>query len=445
LRVLRDATENFPAWHQAIAAATGSIHFESYIVDDDRVGRAFRDALAAKAATGVRVRVLYDWLGSPGKLTSRFWRPLLRSGAEVRVFNPPRFDSPFGWVSRDHRKSITVDGRVGFVSGLCASAAWEGRPDRGREPWRDTGVEIRGPAVADLERAFAEVWSTAGTPIPAEEFTDPTSIPQGGPVAVRIVAGAPWEAEVFRVDHFVAAIARKRLWLTDAYFVPLALHVEALRAAARDGVDVRLLLPGSSDLPIVRPLSRAGYRALLEAGVRVFEWNGTMLHAKTAVADSRWARVGPTNLNVASFVSNYELDVVIEDDGIAQDLERLYLDDLERATEIVLKPARTGRRPKALPAEERSGAVSPESSARGATAGALRLGQAMAGALTQPRELGQGEARAMLLAATLLSVVAAVGLRWPHAVSWPLSVITLWLALSYLARAWRCLRSRRPH
>ncbi|HJQ99529.1 MAG TPA: phospholipase D-like domain-containing protein [Candidatus Polarisedimenticolaceae bacterium] len=442
VRVLKDAGENFPAWKEAIAGAKRFILFESYIFDHDRVGIEFRDALAVKAASGVKVRVLYDWLGSPKDFFfSRFWRPLRDAGATVRAFNPPRLDSPFGWIRRDHRKSIAIDGRVGFVSGLCASGDWEGHPERGQEPWRDTGIEIRGPAVADVERAFAQVWSAAGDPIPPEEATDPASIPREGEVDLRVVAGAPNAAELFRLDQFIAAIARERLWLTDAYFVPLSLYVEALRSAARDGVDVRLLLPGSSDLPLVRPLSRAGYRPLLEAGVRVFEWNGTMLHAKTAVADGRWARVGSTNLNFASFVGNYELDVAIEDEGVAAELERLYAADLDNATEIVLKARRLGTR--VMRAADRPRRASRESSARGATAGALRLGKVVGGALTQPRELGNSESRALIVAAFALLALTAVAIRWPHAIAWPFAVIMAWLALSYLIRAWRSWNSGR--
>ena len=143
-------------------------------------------------------------------------------------------------------------------------------------------------------------------------------------------------AGLFRLDQLIAALARERLWLTDAYFVGLTPYVQALCAAARDGVDVRLLVPGASDIPVVSPLSRAGYRPLLESGVRVFEWNGSMLHAKSAVADARWARVGSTNLNVASFWANYELDVAVEDERVPGEVAEMYEQDLEHATEIVL-------------------------------------------------------------------------------------------------------------
>ena len=445
VRLLKDARENFPAWREAIAAATRSILFESYIVDDDAVGRGFRDQLAAKAAAGVRVRVLYDWLGSPGKLGSRFWRPLRQAGGEVRVFNPPRFDSPFGWLSRDHRKSIVVDGAVGFVTGLCVSAAWEGDPAKGRDPWRDTGVEIRGPAVLDVERAFAAVWAEAGAPIPDAELTPAADAPTAGGVALRVVSGAPSTAGLLRLDQYIAAVARKRLWLTDAYFVPLPSYSEALRAAARDGVDVRLLLPGASDIPLVTPLSRAGYPSLLEAGVRVYEWNGSMLHAKTAIADGRWARVGSTNLNPASFIGNYELDVTFEDEGVAAAMERMYLEDLTHATEIVLRPRWRAMRPRpASGPKPQLTARSRRSSARGAAAGALRVGRAVSSALTRPRELGEGGGRTVAVAGAVLIAIAAVGIRWPHVLGWPLAALSLWIGLSLVIRAWRSRRRAAP-
>jgi cardiolipin synthase len=153
-----------------------------------------------------------------------------------------------------------------------------------------------------------------------------------GAMRVHVVAGIPGAAGIYRLDLLVASVARKSLWLTDAYFVATAAYTQALRAAAIDGVDVRLLVPGASDIPAISPLSRAGYRPLLEAGVRVFEWNGTMLHAKTAVADGTWARVGSTNLNLVSWMSNYELDVAIEDAGFAQAMATQYEKDLGRAT-----------------------------------------------------------------------------------------------------------------
>ena len=226
------------------------------------------------------------------------------------------------------------------------------RTARGLDPWRDTGLVVRGPAVADIESAFAEAWAAAGDPLPSDHPM-PSDNAHAGSVPLRVVATVPYTAGTFRIDQLVAAMARETLWLTDAYFAGTTLYVQALRSAARDGVDVRLLVPGASDISILRPFSRAGYRPLLEAGVRVFEWNGSMLHAKTAVADGRWARVGSTNLNLASWMSNRELDVMIEDESIAVHMEEMFQDDLGNATEVVLD--RTQPRPRPRGAERPSG------------------------------------------------------------------------------------------
>ena len=286
VRILKDAAENFPAWLDAIRAAERTVYFESYIIGDDPVGREFVDALAERARAGVRVRMLYDWLGTRPRRA--LFAPLIEAGGAVRVFNPPRIGSPVGWLTRDHRKSIAVDGRVGFVSGLCPSARWLGNPARRIDAWRDTGVEIRGPAVAEVERAFGQAWAACGaSAIDEAEYTPLESMAPVGDVAVRVIASVPDSGGLFRLDQLIAAAASGRLWLTDAYFVGLTPYVRALCSAAEDDVDVRLLVPGASDIPVVSRMSRAGYRPLLESGVRVFEWNGSMLHAKSAVADNR--------------------------------------------------------------------------------------------------------------------------------------------------------------
>ncbi|HEY8431099.1 MAG TPA: phospholipase D-like domain-containing protein, partial [Sandaracinaceae bacterium] len=169
VRLLRDATENYPAWLDAIGRARNHVYFENYIFREDEVGERFASALVDAARRGVRVHVIYDWVGALGKTSRAFWSRLRAGGVEVRCYNPPRLDSPLSWLSRDHRKMIAVDGEVGFVTGLCVGAMWAGDPEKGIAPWRDTGVEIRGPAVVEIERAFREVWAMTGPPIPEEE------------------------------------------------------------------------------------------------------------------------------------------------------------------------------------------------------------------------------------------------------------------------------------
>jgi cardiolipin synthase A/B len=439
VRLLLDAGENFPAWQDAIARAQHYILFESYIIAHDALGLAFVEALAAKARAGLRVCVIYDWLGSFGG--GALWTMLREAGAEVRSFNPARIESPLAWLARDHRKSIVVDGQIGFVSGLCVSSVWEGDPKRRHEPWRDTGVEICGPAVADLEHAFADVWHACGGGAlgTLPKVAEPPAI--GGQMRVRVIAGVPSAAGMYRLDLLIASVARRHLWLTDAYFVATSAYTQALRAAASDGVDVRLLVPGASDIPALSPLSRAGYRALLESGVRVFEWNGTMLHAKTAVADGIWARVGSTNLNFASWMSNYELDVAIEDAAFAQAMAKQYELDLERATEIVLTRRNSVRRTEprvaaAKDAGEPMARRAPSGSAGRAAAGAVSVGSALGAALTNRRTLGPAEAGPLATVAILVLGIAVVAALWPRVLAWPLAIVAGWLALSWLLKAW---------
>jgi cardiolipin synthase A/B len=436
VRLLRDAAENYPAWLDAIAAAQHYVWFESYIIRDDASGRRFAEALVAKARSGVSVRLLYDWLGAVGKTPARFWNALRETGVEVRCFNPFRPSSPLGWIRRDHRKSLVVDGEVGFITGLCVGDDWVGDPARGVAPWRDTGIELHGPVVAEMETAFRRIWALTGAPIPRDERRAHEPTPAGD-VAVRIVASEPAQGSLLRVDALVAAAATERLWLTDAYFAGIPSFVEALRSAARDGVDVRLLVPGGSDIPLLRPISQAGYRPLLEAGVRVFEWNGSMLHAKTAVADGRWARVGSTNLNVASWIGNFELDAIIEDKGFAQEMERQYEADLANATELLARERRRVPRPARPARPPRAGG-----GAGRTAAGALRIGRTVSAAVSNKRVLAPTEARLVATAAMVFAVVAFVAFRWPAAVAWPLAVLSAWLALWLLLRAFRLHREQ---
>ena len=426
IQLLKDARENYPAWLDAIASARRYIHFESYIVHDDDVGERFASALAAKARAGVAVRLIYDWLGGVGKTSRGFWKRLRAGGIEVRCYNPPRLGSPFGWLGRDHRKMLAVDGEVAFVTGLCVGRAWVGDPARGLEPWRDTGVELRGPAVRHVDRAFAQMWALMGDPLPPDGDGS-TSV--AGDASARIVATVPNMAGLFRLDQLVAALARERLWLTDAYYAGTTPYVQALRAAAGDGVDVRLLVPNGSDVPLLRPLSRSGYRTLLEAGIRIFEWNGSMLHAKTAVADGRWARVGSTNLNIASWLGNYELDVVVEDEPFAARMEAMYLEDLDNATEVVLD--RRGR----LRAPPKDGGPVPAAGSAGrAAAGLLRLGSTVGAAISNHRVLEPIEARIMIVAAILLLVAGGLSALFPRLVAYPLAALALWLSGALLYR-----------
>jgi cardiolipin synthase len=429
VRLLEDGETNYAAWLAAIRSAKEQVHFENYFVQEDEVGREFAEAFAEKAREGVPVRIIYDWLGNFGKSSRTFWKELRAAGVEVRVYNPPRFSNPFGWISRDHRKTMIVDTTVGFVTGLCVGRMWIGDPARNIAPWRDTGVESRGPAVGEIARAFARSWALTGTPLPdADRIPEP---PPAGDVSVRIVASEPATARMLRMDQLVASIARSRLWITDAYYSGVSTYVQALMAAARDGVDVRLLVPNATDIPILKPLSRSGYRTLLEGGVRVFEWNGTMLHAKTAVADGRWARVGSTNLNLASWFGNCELDAVIEDAGFAAQMEAAYERDLGNSTEIVLDNRRRIRAPH-QPRRPHRAMTRGTGSTNAVAAGAIRVGNAVGAVLSNRRVLGPVEARLTIMSGLALCIVSVLIAIFPRALAIPLALIGLWSGIALL-------------
>jgi cardiolipin synthase len=439
IRLLKDGCENYPAWLDAIRSAQQWIHFETYILHDDKIGKVFAAALAERARAGVKVRLLVDWLGNMMKTSPGFWRHLRQAGVEARSFGYPTIDSPLGWISRDHRKSLIIDGRVAFVSGLCVGDDWS---DDGHEAQRDTGVMVQGPAVADIEAAFAETWATTGSPVPLDELPASNLIPPAGDVAMRVIATMPSTWGVFKIDQLVASIARETLWVTDAYFVGVSAYVNALIAAARDGVDVRLLVPGTVDVFGVGAMSRAGFRALLEGGVRIFEWNGVMLHAKTAVADGKWARVGSTNANITSWFGNWELDVAVEDERFGRQMMDMFEKDLENSTEVVLKAR------KMVPVVERRKTPRLEdwrargrTTRRAASAGAIRMGRTLGAALTARREVGAAEAYNLFWSSLIFMSFGLLAYKWPKAIAYPFAVLAVWFALAGLFRAWRLYRT----
>ena len=348
VHLLIDGPKTYQAMLEVIAQASRWVHFENYIIRSDAAGWRFAEMLATRAREGVQVRVLYDWLGS--FTTSRgFWSYLRKAGVEVRAFHPPQLVDAVTNISRNHRKLVVADGSRAVLGGLCIGCEWTGESHAGGQPWRDTAVEIQGPAAAVLDQSFASVWEMAGVKVPPGQAAGVVDPKGGGDV--RVISGEPGRERAYRVIELLAAGSVERLWITDAYLVAPPRLFQALRDCARDGVDVRLLVPGSSDLPIIRNLSRIGYRDLLHSGVRIYEWDGPMLHAKTIVCDDRWVRIGSSNLNPSSLLSNYELDVLIEDAGLADAMEAQFRRDIARSREVASRPARGPRRiSQALPA-----------------------------------------------------------------------------------------------
>ncbi len=303
-------------------------------------------------------------------------------------------------------------------------------------------MEVRGSAVADIERAFTQLWASIGEPIPEREAIDGDLSVRAGDTSVRVVATLPMTAGMSRLDELVAAIARKRLWLTGAYYAGTTSYVQSLKAAAKDGVDVRLLVPNATDIPLLRFLSRAGYQPLMEAGVRIFEWSGTMLHAKTAVADGRWARVGSSNLNIASWFGNCEMDLVVEDEPFALEMEEMYLQDLNNATEIVLD-IRNRVRALGEPLHSRPVLSSGGGSVGRAAAGALRIGNAVGAAITNRRAFEPVEARILVTVGALLFALAILFLFFPAVLVYPAIVLFLWMSAALFYKAYKLHRNRK--
>jgi cardiolipin synthase A/B len=431
VELLFDSTDNFPAWYNAIEAASESVMIEMYLFADDRYGRSLRDLLCDKVNDGIRVYLLYDAIGSWREHFNGFFRPLRQAGAQVRAYNPISASGGLALLGRNHRKLIVVDQSEAFISGLCISSRWEGDKAAGRAPWRDTGARLSGPVVGEAVAAFADSWASRGTPL---QEPAPSIIVPEGEVAARLIATTPATAHMMRVDLLIASFARRSLWLTDAYFMGTSLYLSALKQAARDGVDVRLLVPRSSDIGWIATVSRTLYRPLLEAGVRVFEWNGPMIHAKTAVADGRWARIGSSNLNLSSWLANRELDVAIEDANLATAMELKFIEDLQQATEIVLRGQH--RRPVLSHPREVDFAQSafelmhPSSTARRASAAArqaARISDALGAVVRGTRPVENSEAASFLSIGLVLLALALLIGYFPYLVAVPL---TLMLAVS---------------
>jgi cardiolipin synthase len=438
VKLLIDAEENYPAWLAAIEGAKKQIFFESYIMHEDEQGKIFADALIKKAKEGVTVKLIYDWMGGFGKTSRKFWRRLIAGGVDVRCYNPPSLFDPLLVLVRDHRKCLIVDGEVAFVTGLCVGQDWVGRPEKQMPAWRDTGVEIRGAAVADVERTFANIWAEMGAPLDKSALSKRADFKRAGNIALRVVEGVPSSSHIYRMDQILAAGVRESMWITDAYFVGVPAYLQALKDAAKDGVDVRILVPQSTDIGLIRDTTRSTYRAMLEAGVRVFEWNGSMVHAKTAVFDGRFSRVGSTNLNIASWFGNYELDVLVEDADFARQMQEMFLKDLENSTEIILNEKnRTERVGKKQKLRGRGAG-----SVRKATAGAINAATAISAVITKRAPLGAAEAKLLAMVGSGLLILALLLIFFPRIASLPLIIILLMLAVPTLLKA---LRNYRNH
>ena len=320
----------FEAMAQAIDAAREEVLVESYILKDDSTGHAFLDAVGRAAKRGVAVRVLADAWGS---FTTRrsFWKEMKRRGVEARLFNP-LFPHLLFQPFRDHRKILVVDRRVAFTGGMNIADEYGSGVGSSTGPWRDTHVRVVGPAAWELAVVFSEAWRRAGGRLDFDPLSPPTA--DGASILVLDSRPGRGHEETASVLAAIVGAAREKVWVTNAYFAPRARAVRILAEAVRRGVDVRLLLPGTTDVPLVRHAGHGYFRALLSLGIRVFEYGDAILHAKSLVADDFVSVVGSTNLDFRSFHFNAEANLVILDAATGRAFAEAFRDDLTRSKEI---------------------------------------------------------------------------------------------------------------
>jgi len=354
VRLLQDGPATYRAMLAAIATARDHIHLETYILDDDEVGRLFAQALIERRRAGVAVRLIHDGVGTLGTPPA-FFQALVEAGVAVLEFNPPNpllARKEWALNQRDHRKLLIVDGRVAFLGGINISSVYSGGSLKRRAPtgdetglaWRDTDLAVRGPVVADLQRLFLAAWTAQKGPALDLANAFPPAEAAGRQV-VRALGSSPEEPYSLIYATLLSAIASAEtsVHLTNAYFAPDPQLLAALEAAAARGVDVVLILPSRTDSWLVFHAGRAHYERLLRAGVKIFERRGVILHSKTALIDGVWATVGSTNLDWRSFLHNHELNVVVLGAEFGQQLQAMFAADRAASAEITLEAWR--RRP----------------------------------------------------------------------------------------------------
>lgn len=352
--LLQDGATTYAAMFAAIRNARDHINLESYIIEDDEIGRQFADLLLEQQGRGVQINLIYDSVGGFNTPKAYFER-LTQGGIAVLEFNPVNplaAKKPWLINNRDHRKLLIVDGRTAFIGGINISSVYSsGSVSRRKEKsvkdpvkWRDTDLQIEGAVVGELQKLFMQTWEKQrGPPLAAKTYF-PELKAQGKDI-VRAIGSTPDDPYSLMYLTLISAIgnAEKQVYLTHAYFVPDTQLLQALTDAAGRGVDVKLILPGNSDSDLVYHAGCSHYSTLLQAGVKIYERRGAMLHAKTALIDGVWSTVGSSNLDWRSFLDNDEINAVIIGREFAQQMQAMFAADL--ADSETIDPERWERRP----------------------------------------------------------------------------------------------------
>ena len=342
--LLIDGPATYQRMFAAIRSAKNHINMETYIIEDDEVGNRFADALIEKRAEGVTVNLIYDSVGSL-TVPAAFFKRLTDSGIRVLEFNPVNpLTVKKGWEvnQRDHRKLLIIDGQTAFLGGINISSVYSGgsyshpkqRP-AGGPPWRDTHLEVEGPVIGEFQKLFLATWEKQK----GEALITGDYFPQlaaNGPEIVRAIGSSPDEPYSLIYATLISAIssAETSVGLTNAYFVPDPQLLTALKDAVKRGVDVRLILPGSTDSWLVFHAGRRHYAELLDGGIKIYERNNALLHSKTAVIDGVWSTVGSTNLDWRSFLHNDEVNAVILGQAFGAQMQAMFEMDIAASTLI---------------------------------------------------------------------------------------------------------------
>jgi cardiolipin synthase len=327
--------ESFRQIFEKVKSAKKLLCLEFYIFRNDETGRELAEILRQKASEGVAVYLLYDHFGSSGTPFS-FWRSLRESGIKVRASRPFKWKAPFHYVHRDHKKLIIIDGAMAFTGGLNIANEYRGYYRmKKRSGWRDTGIFLEGPVAGELLERFRRAWEIwKGEPIRFP--TDAVKAADGLPVLPIFTRSAKGRRRMRRLLYYSINRAMKSIYLTTAYFTPSRRLVQILENAVARGVDVKLLLPGKTDISAAHYAGRAFFTKLLKAGVKIYNYSGEILHAKTAVFDGLWSIIGSANLDFQSLRRNDEGNVGILDVNFGRQMVEMFDEDLEHSVEITL-------------------------------------------------------------------------------------------------------------
>lgn len=345
--LLYDGPQTMGAMIAAITNAKDNINLETYIFDQDELGLRFADLLIAKQRAGVDVNILYDSVGTIGTPNAFFDR-MKAAGIRLVAFNPVNPFKRFGnWDlnNRDHRKILVVDGKIAFTGGVNISATYarsspfrsgsgSGSGSVTKTGWRDTHIQIEGPAVAALQAIFIDGWESQHAADMADRDYFP-ALSVAGDRIVRVVGSTPTsDHEIYQAYVLAMQQATKSIHITSAYFVPDVQVVAALKAAAARGIDVTMVLSGVSDSGLVLHAAQSFYTELLNAGVKIYQLKVAVLHAKTAVIDGVWSTIGSTNLDTRSFLLNNEINVIVLGDTFGASMESAFAEDVSDAVQI---------------------------------------------------------------------------------------------------------------